>query len=83
MPYETMVRSAMEYAKAAWFPSAKELVNKPEVTKRKALGFIYNKYRLTNSARELLKQVRIFTLENRVKLAWFKLCTNSFTNNSN
>lgn len=73
LAYNTFVRSVLEYANVVWFPFTKELINKLEAVQRKALRCIYNKYKLTDSPTELLKQAGILTLQNRAKLARFKM----------
>lgn len=67
-----LVRPVLEYANIVWFPYTKELIAKMEGVQRKAVRFIYNKYKVTDSPTELLKKAGLLTLQSRAKLARLK-----------
>lgn len=67
--YETFIRPVLEYANIVWFPFTVTQIKKLEVIQRKAIRFIYNKYRLSDSLIELIRKAGVLTLQNRAKLA--------------
>lgn len=73
LAYKTFVRSVLEYANVIWFPYTKQLIKKLEGVQRKALRYIYNKHKLTDSPTELLNKAGILTVQNRAVLARSKL----------
>lgn len=72
LAYNTFIRSILEYGNVVWFPSEKVHINKLEAIQRKAVRFIFNKYKTTDSPSELLKNAGLLTLQNRAKLARLK-----------
>lgn len=72
LAYTTYVRSVLEYANIIWSPFTKELINKLERIQRKAIRFVYNRYKMSDSPTELLKQAGLFTVEDRGKIARLK-----------
>lgn len=72
LTYPTYVRSVLEYANIVWAPFTKELINKLERIQRKAVRFIYNRYKIDDSLTELLKQAGLNSLDNRCKIARLK-----------
>lgn len=73
LAYNTFVKPALEYANVTWFPYTNTLIQKLEIVQRKAIRFIYNKYRTTDSPTELLKKAEILTLKQRAKVARQKI----------
>lgn len=73
LAYNTLVRSVLEYATPAWFPSTNKLITIIEGVQRKAIRFIFNKYQLTDSPSALIKSAGLLTIENRAALARLKL----------
>lgn len=69
LAYKAFVRPVLEYANVAWFPFTNNLINALERIQRKAIRFVYNKYRITDSPTELLKKAGLLTIKNRAKLA--------------
>lgn len=72
LAYRMIVQPILEYANVVWFPFTNELIDRLEGVQRKALRFIFNKYKLTDSPTSLLKQSGMLTLQNRAKLARLK-----------
>lgn len=69
LAYTSLVRSLLEYGNIIWSPSTKQQITKLEGIQRKALRFIYNKYRHTDSPTKLIKKAGLLTLMNRTRLA--------------
>lgn len=63
------MRSLLEYGNIIWSPFTKQQITKLEGIQRKAVRFIYNRYRLADSPTELLKNAGLPTLRNRTRLA--------------
>lgn len=72
LAYKMLVRPVLEYANIAWFPYTKELIARIEGVQRKAVKFIYNKYRQTDSPTQLLHKAGLSTLQSRAKIARLK-----------
>lgn len=73
LAYNTFIRSVLEYGNTIWFPYTQQLINKLEGVQRKAIRFIFNKYRTSDSPSQLLNQACILTLQKRARLARLKL----------
>lgn len=69
LAYNTYVRSILEYANVVWFPHTKKLIAKLEGIQRKAVRFIFSKFKLTDSPTEMLKKAEMLTLQKRARLA--------------
>lgn len=59
LAYNAFVKPTLEYANVTWFPHTKTLIQRLERVQRKAIKFIYNKYKTTDSPTELLKKAGI------------------------
>lgn len=80
LAYNTFVRPVLEYANIVWFPPTNNLINKLESVQRKAVRFIFNKYRTSDSPTELMQKAGMLTLQNRAKLARQKMMFQLFHN---
>lgn len=69
LAYNTYVRSVLEYANIVWFPYTKKHIAKLEGVQRKAVRFIFNKFRQTDSPTEMLEEAGMLTLQKRARLA--------------
>lgn len=69
LAYNTFIRPILEYANVAWFPFTNNLTNALERIQRKAIRFVYNKYRITDSPTHVWKKAGVLTTQNRAKLA--------------
>lgn len=69
LPYNSLVRSLLEYGNIIRSPSTKQQITKLEGIQRKAMRFIYNRYTHTDSPTELIKNAGLLTLMNRARLA--------------
>lgn len=65
LAYTTFVRPILEYANTVWFPHSKTNIKKLETVQRKAVRFIHNKYKRTDSPTNLLVASGLQTLEAR------------------
>lgn len=86
LAYKTFVRPILEYANVVWFPHTKINIRKLEAVQRKAIRFIHNKYRHTDSPTMLLNASHLKTLAKRAKEAClkflFQILNNSFKINA-
>lgn len=82
LAYRTFVRPLLEYASTIWFPHSTTLMKKIESVQRKAIRFIYNKYKRTDSPTNLLADSGIKSLSVRARHArlkfLFQLIHNSY-----
>lgn len=62
LAYTSLVRSILEYGITSWFPHTKTCVEKLESVERKAVRFIFNKYRRHDSPTELLARAGLPTI---------------------
>lgn len=62
------MRSKLEYASAVWDPHVKKDLLKLERVQRKAVRFIFGKYKRTDSPSLIMKKNNINTLETRRKI---------------
>lgn len=72
LAYTTFVRPVLEYANTVWFPHSLTSITKLESVQRKAIRFVYNKYKRTDSPTNLLTSSGIRTLSTRAKQARLK-----------
>lgn len=72
LTYITPIQPILEYGIVAWFPHTKKLISQLEGVQRKAICFVFNKCKLTDSPTELLTKARLLTIENREKIARLK-----------
>lgn len=82
LTYTTFVRPILVYANTVWFPQSVTHIAKVERVQRKAVRFIYNKYRRTDSPTNLLESCGLPTLATRAKLARLTLLHNLVHNRS-
>lgn len=68
LTYLTVIRPSLEYASIVWDPYTKRNIEALELIQRKAVRFIYSKYRRTDSPTNLMKENSIPTLEKRRKI---------------
>lgn len=68
-PTEAKLLPKLEYANIVWDPFSKKDKQKLEMVQRRAVRFIFNKYRSTDSPSSLMVQNGISTLEQRRELA--------------
>lgn len=68
LAYYTMIRPKLEYACTVWDPHTKTNINALERIQRKAVRFIFSKYRTTDSPSALLLQHNIQSLETRRRI---------------
>lgn len=82
LAYKTFIRPILEYANVVWFPHTKTNIRKLEAVQRKAIRFIHNRYRRTDSPTYLLNASNLKTLLERAKEArlkfLFQIIHNSF-----
>lgn len=78
LAYKTLVLPKLEYANIVWDPFSKKDKQKLEMVQRRAVRFIFNKYRSTDSPSSLMVQNGISTLEQRRKLARLKFLFSLF-----
>lgn len=71
--YKTCVRPVLEYACEVWDPHTAANIVKLESVQRKALRFIFNKYRRLDSVSDLYRRGGLETLEFRRKKSRLKL----------
>lgn len=69
LAYTSLVRSLLEYGNIIWSPFTKQQITKLEGIQRKAIRFIYNRYRHTDSPTDLINNAGLLTLTNRARLA--------------
>lgn len=81
LAYTSFVRPVLEYANTVWFPYSLTNITKLEAIQRKAVRFIYNKYRRTDSPTHLLTQSGLQTLSTRAKHARLKFLFQLVKNN--
>lgn len=72
LAYTTFVRPVLEYANTVWFPHSLISITKLESVQRKAIRFVYNKYKRTDSPTNLLASSGVGTLSTRAKQARLK-----------
>lgn len=70
--YYSLVRSKLEYANIVWDPFTQKDIRKLEMVQRRAVRFIYGKYRRLDSPSQLMQANGIQTLQARRKLARLK-----------
>lgn len=62
LAYNAFIRSTIEYANVVWFPATKQNTKKLEGIQRKAIRYIFNKYKMTDSPTNLLKNAGMLSL---------------------
>lgn len=72
LAYKTFIRPILEYAHTVWFPQTTTNIAKLEKIQRKALRFIHNKYKRTDSPSNLAAISGLPTLSMRAKHARLK-----------
>lgn len=72
LAYTTFVRSVLEYANIIWFPHTSTNISKLEKVQRKAVRFIFSKYRPYDSPTNLLADAGLKTLSVRARQARLK-----------
>lgn len=72
LAYTSLIRPKLEYACVVWDPYTKTNIDALERIQRKAVRFIFSKYRTTDSPTALMKQHGIPTLELRRKIQRLK-----------
>lgn len=72
LAYTNFIRPVLEYVNTVWFPHPKTNKTKLEAIQRKAIRFIHNKFKRTDSPTKLLVQSGLKTLSTRAKHARFK-----------
>lgn len=68
LAYTSLIRPTLEYASITWFPHTKYNIAALERVQRKAVRFIFNRYRRSDSPTELLRQAGLTTLSNRARV---------------
>lgn len=82
LTYTTFVRPILEYANTVWFPQGVTNIAKVERVQRKAIRFIHNKYKRTDSPTNLLETSGLPTLATRAKIARLKFLHHILHNHS-
>lgn len=72
LAYTSLVRSIMGYGIICWLPFRKQYIERLEGVQRKAVRFIFNKYRRHDSPTQLLRQADLPTIHNRARLLRLK-----------
>lgn len=72
LAYTSIIRPKLEYACSVWDPCTKINIDALEMIQRKAVRFIFSKYRATDSPTLLLKKNGIPTLQIRRKMLRLK-----------
>lgn len=72
LAYTTFIRPILEYANTVWFPHTTTHIMTLENVQRKAIRFIHNKYRRTDSPTNLLSASGLHTLAIRARQARLK-----------
>lgn len=80
LAYTSMVRPKLEYACSVWDPHKQKNIEALEMIQRKAVRFIYSKYRMTDSPTNLMKEHGIQTLQARRKIERLKFLHHLKTN---
>lgn len=75
--YKTLVRPTLEYADVIWDPYTSRNISKLEEIQKKALRFIYNKYRKKSSVGVLYNQAGVTQLSRRRKINRLKFLYNT------
>lgn len=83
LSYTTFVRPVLEYANTVWFPHNITNINQLEKVQRKAIRFIHNKYKRTDSPTELLASSGLDTLACRARQARLKFMHSLLHNHFN
>lgn len=72
LAYTSIIRPKLEYACSVWDPHKQKNIQALEMIQRKAVRFIYSKYRLSDSPTTLMKEHGIQTLQARRKIERLK-----------
>lgn len=81
LAYTSFVRPVLEYANTVWFPHTVTNIKKLESIQRKAVRFIHNKYKRTDSPTHLLMKSGLRKLSTRAKHARLKFLFQLLKNN--
>lgn len=73
LTYFSIIRPSLEYACTVWDPYTKRNIEALEMIQRKAVRFIFSKYRVTDSPTTLMQTHGIETLQLRRKIQRLKL----------
>lgn len=68
LAYTSLIRPKLEYACIVWDPYTKTNINALEMIQRRAVRFIFSKYRINDSPTALMKHHNIQTLQLRRKI---------------